>query len=178
MNNTRLMLACLLGLTLLSGCKRANEQPTHSNSDTSQPPASSGKNTEQANTPVEQDYGYEGYEQAGTAPEPDPYSADTSSHAGSNADGEEQLEVSKYSEPSPYISGAIATYVVITSLSDDITLKTILVNRGNCGVEFPRSSPNLKYGAQYRVYVKASCRPEQIREVEVGTARDTYTFNF
>lgn len=177
MKHKSLLMACLLVPTLLSGCKRANDQPTQSNN-TNQPPAYSGNTTEQANAPVEQDYGYEGYEQTAADAESEPYSADTSSHTGHDTDGEEQLEVSKYSEPSPYMSGAIATYVVITSLSNDITLKTIQVNRGNCGVEFPRSSPHLKYGTQYRVYVKASCHPEQIREVEVGTARDTYTFNF
>ncbi len=162
MKHKPFLLSCLLGLTLLSGCNKVKEQQASTDN------ATVTQQAADTTTPSQQDYGYEGYEQQAAGNE---YSQPRSS-------GTDELEVSKYSEPSPYMSGAIATYVVITSLSNDITLKTILVNRGNCGVEFPRSSPNLKYGAQYRVYVKASCRPEQIREVEVGTARDTYTFNF
>lgn len=175
MNNKPLLLACLLGLTTLSGCKRANEQPAQANSNPSQHLAETASvpEAEEASAPVEQDYGYEGYEQT----EPEQYNPDGGANTGFDY-AEEKLDVSKYSEPNQFISGAISTYVVITALSDDIHIQKVRVNRGNCQIDFQKANPYLKYGYEFKVYVMSSCRPEQIREVWIETERDTYTFNF
>lgn len=69
------------------------------------------------------------------------------------------------------------TYVHVQAVQDNVRVTHLKVNRGNCPLVHVFQHPDvLKYGQEIKAQVR--CDPDSIKEVEVTTDQDTYTFNF
>jgi hypothetical protein len=68
--------------------------------------------------------------------------------------------------------GSFGLQILVTAISDEVTIKHIILNRGNCKAVGPTNAV-IRFGQQIEYY--ASCDPI---EVDVSTNNGTWTFNF
>lgn len=168
-----MILSTSLLLGLLSGCNQQPGQGHNNQSADNQSPAPTTAAVQPASQP-EQDYGYEGYDESLPV-------GDTEEYTGNGngiASEPERIEVSPHRETLPNNWGEL-NYLVLTALSDEVSISQVTVNRGHCNSSFMdrKDALNLQYGQTTKLYLRG-CKGDQVREVSVQTLNDTYTVNF
>lgn len=122
----------------------------------------------------EQDYGYEGYEESLPVDDTEEYTGNSNGMAAEP----ERIEVSPHRETLPNNWGEL-NYLVLTALSDEVSISQVTINRGRCNSSFMdrKDALTLQYGQTIKLYLRG-CKGDQVREVSVQTLNDTYTVNF
>lgn len=96
--------------------------------------------------------------------------------SGCSLSGESEIEVTV--ENDPYSAWGSAR-VLVQSVVDETAIRGVVINRGNCAThdygELAKGK-NLKYGQSFKA--GTLCKLAEIREVEVTTEKNTYTFTF
>ncbi|MDO9177668.1 MAG: hypothetical protein Q7U16_04965 [Agitococcus sp.] len=89
--------------------------------------------------------------------------------------GSSPIEVAIETKDNPVSDGQM-TYLVVTSKVDDVQIKKVSANRGNCKILGYEGSPHLKFGNQLRTLMW--CNGNPIQEAEVETSKDKYSYTF
>ena len=74
------------------------------------------------------------------------------------------------------VSDGQLTYLVVTSKVEDVQIKAVSANRGNCKVLGYEGNPHMKFGSQLRALMW--CNGNPIQEAEVETSKDKYSYTF
>jgi len=89
----------------------------------------------------------------------------------------EEFELKAYREMTESTMTGYIDKIDILSLNDHpTTIKSVVVNRGNCRVISLYDHHNMRYGSVALAYPR--CNAAHIREVSVNTNSGTYTYNF
>ncbi len=89
--------------------------------------------------------------------------------------GSSPIEVTIETKDNPVSEGEM-TYLVVTSKVDEVQIKAITANRGNCKILSYHGNPHLKFGTQLKALMFCNGNPIQEAEVETNTEKYSYTF--
>lgn len=90
--------------------------------------------------------------------------------------GSTPINVTLDSEPNPWTDSPI-TYAVISAKVDEVKIKKVTVNRGNCVIRgYSSRGGKLSFGQQIKAQL--GCDADVVKEISVETDSDTYDFSF
>ena len=81
-------------------------------------------------------------------------------------------------EKTDYWSDVVNAVVVISAEKDNVAIKTLLINGGQCPILYKDHKPVLNIGQQNTYTLSQRCRFHDVTHVEVGTEHRTSTFTF